>query len=34
MLQKVIDFFAKLFGVDRKRKAEKEPSSDDIYPMW
>lgn len=34
MLQKIIDFFAKLLGVKRKHASAKKASSDDIYPMW
>jgi hypothetical protein len=34
MLQKIIDYFAELFRIDRKKKPEKKASSDDIYPMW
>ncbi len=34
MLQKLIDFIAKLFGVKRKPSNQKKTSTDDIYPMW
>ncbi len=34
MLQKIIDFIAKLFGFKRKPQTQKKSSTDDIYPMW
>jgi len=34
MLQKIIDYFAKVFGVRRKSKPSSKSSTDDIYPMW
>jgi hypothetical protein len=33
MLQKIIDFIARIFGIVRKPKAKKN-LTDDIYPMW
>ena len=34
MLQKLINFLEKFFGVNIKKDRQKEDSSDDIYPMW
>jgi hypothetical protein len=34
MLQKIVDFIAKLFGFRRKTEIKKKASTDDIYPMW
>jgi hypothetical protein len=34
MLQKIIEFIAKLLGVKRKSQSKKKASTDDIYPMW
>lgn len=34
MLQKMINFIAKLFSIKRKPPSQKKTSTDDIYPMW
>ena len=34
MLQRIIDFIAKVLGIQRSRKENKKDSSDDIYPLW
>jgi len=36
MLQKIIDYLAKLFGIRKETKAEekKRNPSDDIYPLY
>ena len=32
-MQKIIDFIARVLGINRKPKPEEKPT-DDIYPMW
>ena len=34
LMQKFIDFIARIFFIKRKSQKKKEYKSDDIYPLW
>ena len=34
MLQKIIDYIAKIFGIKREKEEDKGKPPDDIYPVY
>jgi len=34
LLQKIINFIAKIFSIKQKIKKNKKRETDDIYPLW
>jgi hypothetical protein len=34
MLQRILNFIAKIFGIRKKPSLPKKEAGDDIYPMW